>query len=92
MCKFCETSSERVLVTKRSRKGRCYSDYEERIVNPKLNDAEWTSNDEEGFSIMDTELDVEKKKLMFFYNAYSCDSSFSSELKIEYCPFCGRKL
>lgn len=30
--------------------------------------------------------------LSIYYNAYSCDSSFYDEIKIKFCPFCGRRL
>lgn len=35
---------------------------------------------------------IEDSKLIVDYDAYSCDSSFYEEVKINYCPFCGRKL
>jgi Zn finger protein HypA/HybF involved in hydrogenase expression len=35
---------------------------------------------------------IEGNKLMCEYDAYSCDSSFSEEIQIMYCPMCGRKL
>lgn len=31
-------------------------------------------------------------KLIFDYDAYSCDSSFYEEIEIKFCPMCGRKL
>jgi hypothetical protein len=97
MCKFCEASSKEVLVNKRSRKGKQYQDYETELVNPSWNEAKWTYCDsytekyEEG-TIMDVVFNSKTNKIEFSYSAYSCDSSFDSKLKINYCPFCGREL
>ena len=55
-------------------------------------DADWTSNEEKGWSIMNVALNLDAKEIEFFYDAYSVDSSFTSELKIKFCPFCGREL
>lgn len=30
--------------------------------------------------------------LILDYDAYSCDSSFNEEIKINFCPMCGKKL
>lgn len=35
---------------------------------------------------------IEGNVIKLSYDAYSCDSSFSTEIYINYCPICGRKL
>lgn len=35
---------------------------------------------------------IKGNKLIFDYNAYSCDSSFYEEVEIKFCPMCGRSL
>jgi hypothetical protein len=37
-------------------------------------------------------IDLERKKLMVNYSAYSCDSSVYEEFNINFCPFSGKKL
>jgi hypothetical protein len=37
-------------------------------------------------------IDVERKKIIINYDAYSCDSSFYGEYDAEFCPFSGKKL
>lgn len=35
---------------------------------------------------------LEGNLLIIDYDAYSCDSSFTSKVRINYCPMCGEKL
>jgi hypothetical protein len=37
-------------------------------------------------------IDVERKKIIINYSAYSCDSSYYEEYDAEFCPFSGKKL
>ena len=96
MCKFCDKKyEEKDVFIGRSRSGR--SKYEKRkvLVNTSWDDANWHHNTgygEQKGSIMDVELDTRSNEILFGYNAYSCDSSFDSKLKINFCPFCGNKL
>ncbi|QFP93474.1 UNVERIFIED_ORG: hypothetical protein Xoosp15_209 [Xanthomonas phage Xoo-sp15] len=38
------------------------------------------------------ELRVEGNKLNMYYQAYSGDSSFEEDVKINFCPMCGQEL
>lgn len=76
MCKFCKKIKEK---------------------HPSLNDAEWKelnlySDKWEDGCPFESILNLDTKEIEFDYNAYSCDSSFETTLKIKFCPFCGRKL
>lgn len=42
--------------------------------------------------IEDFSLYIEGNILIADYNAYSCDSSFSEKVIINFCPMCGEKL
>lgn len=35
---------------------------------------------------------IKKDQLVIDYNAYSCDSDLYEEVKINFCPMCGRDL
>lgn len=41
---------------------------------------------------IDIRIDSNNKTMTIDYDAYSCDSSFNIDVKINYCPMCGRKL
>lgn len=97
MCRFCSKQNKEVEKEVRSRKGRLYRTKVVECVNPSWEDAPWESR----FSCqdkfdddapMDITFDTDENKVMFSYDAYSCDSSFEAKLSINFCPFCGRKL
>lgn len=97
MCKFCEITTKKVLVEKVSKRGRSHYDYEDKTVNPTWDNAGWENhnfytNQIEKESSMEVTMNLDTNKVEFNYKAYSCDSSFHNELKIKFCPFCGRKL
>jgi len=57
------------------------------------------NKDKKGKSIPNEELGLEYvnviingNQLMIGYDAYSCDSSFSIDMTINFCPMCGRNL
>lgn len=81
MCKYCEPTyiEKKVYVgLSRTKKPK----YEKKMV------PEFTPLETEFIS----ELIIQGNKLCLYYAAYSCDSSFSEELEIKFCPMCGRRL
>lgn len=78
-CKFCK--GEKKKVWKQigfTRKGGEKYGYVEIVEHPSFGET--------------CDLRICGDKLCIDYNAYSTDSSFNDEIKINFCPMCGRKL
>ena len=78
-CKFCKGEKEKIYTqTGYTKKGNTKYGYKEITRYPDFDDTC-------GLRIIAGILHID-------YTAYSLDSSFYDEIKINYCPFCGRKL